>query len=190
MGVPHSSTASKAVFGRELRFEDVCRVLDLAAARTRQIAAKQRLQHQHQRVLLAAGNFCFSTYVATVQACETGTAILFSPQFRNLMLLRRCRFAFHRRLVGGKREQREVVCGTGDTPGRKPAESLFPCRSPRRSGPRPIHPRCLRRLLVDQPANPLRYGVAARIARREQTKHRPGCLRRCARSDTAREGSS
>ena len=52
IGVPHSSTALKHSSGRQLRLQDVRGILDLAAARARQVAAEQRLQHQHQRILL------------------------------------------------------------------------------------------------------------------------------------------
>src|SRR6266851_410440 len=44
----------EAVFGRKLRLQDVRGILNLAAAGARQIAAEQRLQHQHQRILLPA----------------------------------------------------------------------------------------------------------------------------------------
>ncbi len=41
-------------FGRKVFLENVGRILDLAAARAGQIAAEQRLEHQDQRVALAA----------------------------------------------------------------------------------------------------------------------------------------
>ncbi len=41
-------------FGRKVFLENVRRVLDFAAARAGQVAAEQRLQHQDQRVALAA----------------------------------------------------------------------------------------------------------------------------------------
>src|SRR5476649_2409649 len=39
---------------REALVEDGIRIVDLAAADASQIAAKQRLEHQHQRIALAA----------------------------------------------------------------------------------------------------------------------------------------
>ena len=55
MGAPHSSTALKHCFGGEVLLEDVGGVLDLAASGAGQVAAEERLQHQHQRILLASG---------------------------------------------------------------------------------------------------------------------------------------
>ena len=66
---------AKALLGREVLLEHVRGILDLAAAGAGQVAAKQRLQHQHQRIALAALDFCFRTYVATVHIWETGTAM-------------------------------------------------------------------------------------------------------------------
>ena len=40
---------AEAFFRRELRLQNVRGILNLAAAGTRQVAAEQRLQHQHQR---------------------------------------------------------------------------------------------------------------------------------------------
>ena len=54
MGAPHSSTAAKALLGRELLLENVRRILHLAAAGAGQVAAEERLQHQHQRIALVA----------------------------------------------------------------------------------------------------------------------------------------
>ena len=54
IGAAHSSTALKHCSGERWRFEDVGRVLDLAAAGARQVAAEERLEHQHERVALAA----------------------------------------------------------------------------------------------------------------------------------------
>ena len=45
----------EALLGRELALEHVGGVLDLAAACASQVAAEQRLQHQHQRILLPPG---------------------------------------------------------------------------------------------------------------------------------------
>ena len=56
MGAPHSSTARKHSSGREILLQDVGRVLDFAASRAGQVAAEQRLEHEHERVLLAAGD--------------------------------------------------------------------------------------------------------------------------------------
>src|ERR1700730_9859406 len=44
----------EAVFRRKLRLQDVRGILDLSAAGARQVAAEQRLQHQHERILLPA----------------------------------------------------------------------------------------------------------------------------------------
>src|SRR5581483_6549537 len=43
----------EAFFGRELHLQNVGRVLNFAASRARQVAAKQRLEHEHKRILLA-----------------------------------------------------------------------------------------------------------------------------------------
>ena len=45
----------EALLGGQLALQDVGRVLDLAAAGAGQVAAEQRLQHQHQRILLPPG---------------------------------------------------------------------------------------------------------------------------------------
>ena len=45
---------AEAFLRREVLLEHVRRILDFAAAGARQVAAKQRLQHQHQRIALAA----------------------------------------------------------------------------------------------------------------------------------------
>ena len=45
---------AEAFVGREVLLEHVRGILDFAAAGAGQIAAKQRLQHQHQRIALAA----------------------------------------------------------------------------------------------------------------------------------------
>ena len=45
---------AEALLGREVLLQNVGRILDLAAAGAGQVAAEQRLQHQHQRVALAA----------------------------------------------------------------------------------------------------------------------------------------
>ena len=44
----------EAFLGRKVLLEDVGRILDFAAARAGQIAAEQRLEHEHQRVAPAA----------------------------------------------------------------------------------------------------------------------------------------
>ena len=46
---------AEALLRGELLLKDVSRVLDFAAAGARQIAAKQGLEHEHERILLAAG---------------------------------------------------------------------------------------------------------------------------------------
>ena len=51
---PHSSAASKHCSGVRLPPQDFRRKLNFAAAGAGQIAAKQRLQHQHQRIALHA----------------------------------------------------------------------------------------------------------------------------------------
>ena len=51
---------SEALLRREFFLQDVRRILDLAAARARQVTAKQRLQHQHQRIALASGQLLFN----------------------------------------------------------------------------------------------------------------------------------
>ena len=47
----------KTLLGRELALQNVRRILDFAASGASQIAAKQRLKHQDERVLLASGEF-------------------------------------------------------------------------------------------------------------------------------------
>ncbi len=44
----------EALLGRELLFEDVRRILHLAAAGAGQVAAEERLKHEHQRIALVA----------------------------------------------------------------------------------------------------------------------------------------
>ena len=45
---------AEALLGRELLFEDVGRILHLAAAGAGQVAAEERLEHEHQRIALVA----------------------------------------------------------------------------------------------------------------------------------------
>ena len=45
---------AEAFLRRELRLQNMSGILDLAASGASQIAAEQRLQHQHQRILLAS----------------------------------------------------------------------------------------------------------------------------------------
>jgi hypothetical protein len=61
IGAPHSSTALKHCSGVKLLFEDMGGVLNFAATGAGQVAAKQRLEHQDQRILLAARTFCLRT---------------------------------------------------------------------------------------------------------------------------------
>ena len=49
--------SAEAFLGRELFLEDVGGILDLAASGASQVAAKQRLQHEHERILLAPRKF-------------------------------------------------------------------------------------------------------------------------------------
>ena len=44
---------ANAVLDRQPLIQDLVRVVDLAASRTREVAAKQRLEHQHERIALA-----------------------------------------------------------------------------------------------------------------------------------------
>ena len=46
----------EALLNRQSLVEDRIGVVDLAASRAGEVAAKQRLQHQHQRIPVAAGN--------------------------------------------------------------------------------------------------------------------------------------
>ena len=46
---------AETFFRGEIFFQDVGRVLNLAASGARQVAAEQRLQHEHQRILFASG---------------------------------------------------------------------------------------------------------------------------------------
>jgi len=71
---PASSTALKhssaSIFFRIWANIEFCRIP------RSQVAAKQRLQHQHKGIgLRQASCFVSCTYVATVQACEIGTGI-------------------------------------------------------------------------------------------------------------------
>ena len=54
IGAPHSSTAREALLERRCLLEDVGGVLDLAAAGAGEVAAEQRLEHEDQRIALAA----------------------------------------------------------------------------------------------------------------------------------------
>ncbi len=46
---------AKTLFRGKVFFQDVGRILDFSASGASQVAAKQRLEHQHQRILLASG---------------------------------------------------------------------------------------------------------------------------------------
>ena len=46
----------EALFRRQVHFQNVRRILNLAAARARQVAAEQRLQHEDQRIAVATGH--------------------------------------------------------------------------------------------------------------------------------------
>ena len=48
---------AETFFGRKIFLQDVGGVLDLAASGAGQVAAEQGLEHEHERVLLAAGEF-------------------------------------------------------------------------------------------------------------------------------------
>src|SRR5580692_5628129 len=48
---------AETFLGRKLRLEYMRGILNLSTTSTRQIAAEQRLQHQHQRILLASLDF-------------------------------------------------------------------------------------------------------------------------------------
>jgi len=52
-GAPHSFDRVHALLHRHALVQDLIGIIDLAAAGAGQVAAEQRLQHQHQRVLLA-----------------------------------------------------------------------------------------------------------------------------------------
>ena len=54
-GAPHSSTEARQSSTREALVENRVRIVDLAAAGAGEIAAEQRLQHQHERIALPAG---------------------------------------------------------------------------------------------------------------------------------------
>ena len=47
----------EALFGREIFFEDVGGILDFAASGAGEVAAEERLEHEDERIALAAGNF-------------------------------------------------------------------------------------------------------------------------------------
>src|ERR1700686_1272202 len=47
----------ETVFRGEIGFQDVGGVLDLAASSASQVAAEQRLEHEHERIALASGQF-------------------------------------------------------------------------------------------------------------------------------------
>src|ERR1035438_4629422 len=50
-----SMRARRTIFWGEVFFQDVGGVLDLAASGAGQIAAEQRLEHEHERIALASG---------------------------------------------------------------------------------------------------------------------------------------
>ena len=54
-GAPHSSTACEAIGDRQPLIQDLVRIIDLAAAGAREVAAEQRLEHQHERIAFAPG---------------------------------------------------------------------------------------------------------------------------------------
>jgi hypothetical protein len=54
IGAPHSSTDSSASSTGNAFVQDLVRIVDLAATGAGEIAAEQRLQHQHERIALAA----------------------------------------------------------------------------------------------------------------------------------------
>jgi len=57
-GSPHRGAAlldgGEALFHREVLLEDLRRVLDLPAAGTREVAAKERLEHEDERITLSS----------------------------------------------------------------------------------------------------------------------------------------
>ena len=55
--------------------QDLGRVVDLAAAGAGQVAAEQRLQHQHERVALAPRQMLLDDVVPTRITCRNGTDI-------------------------------------------------------------------------------------------------------------------
>ena len=65
--------------------EDLVGIVDLAAAGAGEVAAEQRLQHQHQRIALAAGQMLLDDIGADRAACLNGmpTMLLRSYSFSN-----------------------------------------------------------------------------------------------------------
>src|ERR1700722_10646717 len=62
------------VFDGYALVEDGVGIVDLAAARTSEIAAKQRIQHQHERVALAAGEMLLNDIGADSRNLSEGYA--------------------------------------------------------------------------------------------------------------------
>ena len=65
----------EALLGRQVLLQDVGGVLDLAAAGAGEIAAEERLEHQHERISLAPGELLPQDVARTVHICETGTGM-------------------------------------------------------------------------------------------------------------------
>ena len=60
-GAPHFVGCVQALLDAQAAIQDRGRVIDLAAPGARQIAAEQRLQHQHQGYLSRPSSRCLST---------------------------------------------------------------------------------------------------------------------------------
>ena len=73
-GAPHSSTACKRVGDRDALVQDLVGIIDLAAAGASQIAAEQRLEHQHQRITLAAGQMLADDVATDMKFLQKGNA--------------------------------------------------------------------------------------------------------------------
>ena len=56
-------------------------IVDLAAAGAGEIAAEQRLQHQHERIALPPISFCSMMYAPILISLKNGTAILLLSAF-------------------------------------------------------------------------------------------------------------
>src|SRR4029079_3763672 len=61
-----------ALLGGHAAIEDRIRIVDLAAADAGEVAAKQRLQHQHERIAFAAKQFLLDQIPANTHFLEEG----------------------------------------------------------------------------------------------------------------------
>ena len=83
IGAPHSSTASRHSWTDQALVEDGVGIIDLAAADAGEIAAEQRLEHQHERIALTPSQ-------TLTQHIGTDCGLLSQRYTQNLLPLECC----------------------------------------------------------------------------------------------------